>query len=34
MEKYVGAINAKVRNCVTEDLSFSILSKLPLKSLK
>ncbi|GAU25649.1 hypothetical protein TSUD_265750 [Trifolium subterraneum] len=34
MEKSMGATNAKVSNYIPEDLAFSILSKLPLKSLK
>jgi molecular chaperone HtpG len=34
MEKSMGATNAKVSNHIPEDLAFSILSKLPLKSLK
>ncbi|CAJ2655602.1 unnamed protein product [Trifolium pratense] len=34
MEKSMGATNAKVINHIPEDLAFSILSKLPLKSLK
>jgi len=34
MEKSVSAINVKVSNNISEDLAFSILSKLPLKSLK
>ena len=34
MRKFGGATNVKVRNHLPEELSFSILSKLPLKSLK
>jgi len=34
MKKFVGAINVKVSNHISEDLALSILSKLPLKSLK
>jgi molecular chaperone HtpG len=34
MEKYVDGTNVKVSSHIPEDLAFSILSKLPIKSLK
>ena len=34
MKKFVSATNVKVSNNISEDIAFSILSKLPLKSLK